>query len=269
MVAKMKAHAAKGEFREALIIGQNLSAVHSGDPEIFEAYASVLETVMEAEDTSDGKMGYFRQMSSALAALSESAAMDDAMVAFVMSQEDKLGKLFDGIQQLRKQEEHMFVKKKVVANDAVLAKLPGVMEKLKKAVDNPSFASALQKIQQYDTAIDKSYLTDRQKEIYDSVTQQCSKIVDTKLHAFQKSADVSYNEQALTAYERVFRYFKESVISEDHKDVISGLFGFDPSRLFNETLTYYNHVYAYVLSKLDDEGKFLLTKAAIRSEMRV
>lgn len=268
MISRMKGYAAKGKFREALIIGQNLFARDSGDPEIFKAYASVLESVMEAEDTSDGKMRYFQQLSSALATFSESASMDDAMVRFVMSQEDWLGKLFDGIQQLRKQEEREFVKKKVVANDGVLAKLPDAMERIKKAADKPSFDALLQQIQQYDAAIDKTYLTDRQKDLYDSVTRQCSKIVDMKLRAFQRAADAEYNEQALIAYERVFQYFKTGEVTDDHKDVISGLFGFDPGRLFNETLTYYNHVYAYVLSKMDDDGKFRLTKAAIRSEIR-
>lgn len=268
MISKMKDYASKGNFREALIIGQNLSARNSGDPEVFKAYTSVLESVMNAEGTSDGKMRYFQQLSSALAAFSESVVMDDAMVRFVMSQEDRLGKLFDGIQQLRKQEEREFVKKKIMANDDILAKLPGAMESLRKAADRASFDAVLQQVQQYDAAIDKSYLTDRQKDVYDSATRQCSKIVNVKLRAFQRAADIEYNEQALAAYERVFRYFKDGKVPDDHKAVISGLFGFDPGRLFNETLTYYNHVYAYVLNKLDDEGKFRLTKAAILSEIR-
>lgn len=268
MILKMKDYAAKGSFREALIIGQNLAARNSGDPEVFNAYASVLESVMDTEGTSDGKMRYVQQLSSTLAMFSELVDMDDTMVRFVMSQEDRLGKLFDGIQQLRKQEEREFVKKKIVANDDILVKLPSAMESLKKAADRESFDAVLQQIQQYDAAIDKSYLTDRQKNVYDSVTRQCSKIVDVKLRAFQRVADIAYNEQALEAYERVFRYFKDGKVLDDHKDVISGLFGFDPSRLFNETLTYYNHVYAYVLSKLDDDGKFRLTKAAIHSEIR-
>lgn len=268
MILKMKEYAERGKFREALIIGQNLSARNSGDPEIFKAYAFVLESVMEAEGTSDGKMRYFHQLSSALAAFSESVSMDDTMVGFVMSQEDRLRELFDGIQQLQKQEEREFVKKKIMANDDVLAKLPDAMEELKRAVDKPSFDALLRQVQQYDAEIDKEYLTDRQKNLYDSVTQQCSKIVDVKLRAFQRAADTEYNEQALLAYERVFQFFKTGKIPNNHKDIISGLFEFDMSRLFNETLTYYNHVYAYVLSKLDDDGKFRLTKAAIRSETR-
>lgn len=268
MIAKMRDYACKGDFREALIIGQNLFAKNSGNPEIFEAYTGVLESVLETEDTSNGKMRYFQQLSAALTIFSETVNMDDSRVAFIMTQEDRLGRLFDGIQQLQKQEERDFVKQKIMANDGILSKLSGATERLKTAADRTAFDTVLQQIQQYDSGIDKDYLMDRQREIYQSVTKQCSKIVDIRLRAFQRSADAEYNEQALAAYERVYQYFKTGKVPIDHKDVISGLFRFDASRLFNETLTYYQYVYAYVLNTLDDDGKFRLTKAAIHSEMR-
>ena len=268
MIAKMIDYAVRGKFREALILGQNLFARNSSDLEIFKAYVSVLESVMKNENSSDGKMRYFHQISATLTVFSEAVNMDNTMIEFVMSQEDRLGMLFDEIQQIRKQEERNFIKKKIVANDGVLSKLPNIIEKLKTAPEKSSFDATLQQIQQYDAMIDKSYLSDRQKELYNSITQQCSKIVDFKLRVFQRTIDAEYNERALAAYEQVYQYFKSGKIPENHKDVISGLFGFDAGRLFNETLTYYNHVYAYVLSKLDDDGKFRLTQAAIRSEMR-
>lgn len=268
MIEKMKSLLSNGKIREALIVGQNFFARRSGEPEVFKEYFSVLESVMETEGTSQGKMRYFQQLSSVLATFSESVNIDDTMISFVISQENKLQKLYDEIQQLRKQEEREFAKRKILENDTILQKLPETMNRLRKAADKPSFDLLLKQIQQYDAAIDKVYLTDRQKGVYDSVTHQCSKIVDEKLRRFQRAADAEYNEQALMAYEKVYQYFKTGKVSDDHKSVISGLFGFDAGRLFNETLTYYNHVYAYVLSKLDDDGKFKLTKAAIRSEMR-
>lgn len=268
MIEKMCDYVRRGNLREALIIGQNLFARNSGNPEIFKAYVDVVESVMNAEDTSDGKIRYFQQLSAALTVFSETVSIDDSAVEFIMSQEDRLAKMLDGIQQIRKQEEREFVKQKIVANDDILSKLPASMDKLKTVADKTVFDTVLQQIQQYDSEIDKDYLTDRQREVYEAVTRQCSKIVDIKLRAFQRMADAEYNERALDAYERVYQYFKSGKVPNDHKEVISGLFGFDAGKLFNETLTYYNHVYAYVLSKLDDDGKFRLTKAAIRSEMR-
>lgn len=160
MIAKMHDYARKGDFREALIIGQNLFARNSGNPEIFEAYAGVLESVMMVENTSSGKMRYFQQLSAALTVFSEATSMDDSAVAFVMSQEDRVGMLFDGIQQLQKQEEREFVKQKIMANDDILSKLPDAMDRLRTAANRTAFDTVLQQIQQYDSAIDKDYLTD-------------------------------------------------------------------------------------------------------------
>ena len=51
MITKIYDYVHRGNFREALIIGQNLFARDSGNPEIFKAYVDVLESVMKAEDT--------------------------------------------------------------------------------------------------------------------------------------------------------------------------------------------------------------------------
>lgn len=268
VITKMRNYATRGRFREALIIGQNLFNRNSGNLEVFQEYASVLEAVMEAENTSEGKLRYFQLLSSALTTFSESATMDDGIVAFVIKQEDRLGKFYAAIQKLREGEIHKAVKEKVLANDKILDTLNAVVEEIKKAANKTDFDALLHKIQQCDAEVDKEYLTEKQKARYDSLTLQCSKLVDVKLRAFQRAADIEYNQRALEAYERVFSFFKTGKVTADHKEIIAGLFGFDPARLFNETLTYYNQVYAYVLSKLDDKGKFILTKAAILSELR-
>ena len=62
--------------------------------------------------------------------------------------------------------------------------------------------------------------------------------------------------------------FKNGKVINNHKEVLKGLFVYDASRLYNETLVYYNYVYNYVLGKLSDEDKFLMTKFAIMCERR-
>ena len=76
------------------------------------------------------------------------------------------------------------------------------------------------------------------------------------------------NLKAVQAYENVFNYFKNNNVVDGHKDIIKSMFEFDASMLFNETLIYYNHVYNYVLSKMNDEEKLLITKYAIMSEKK-
>ncbi len=44
------------------------------------------------------------------------------------------------------------------------------------------------------------------------------------------------------------------------------LFVYDTSKLFNETLIYYNHVYNMIFQEVSDELKFLITKWALTTE---
>lgn len=268
MLNKMKEHISNGDIREALIIGQNLFAHTPGDKDVFSAFYSVLWSVTSSTENSEEKMRYFQQLSSALAAFSEATTIDDAAVEYIKSKEDSLKLLYGDIQECRLNEERTLVKGKVLKNDECLQAVHGIISKIAAASNKRDFDSLLQQIQQIDSDIDKDYLTDRQKKEYDSATQECSKLVDEKVRKFEHDKNSEYNLKALEAYEKVFKYFKENKVSGDHKEIIRGLFEFDTTRLFNETLTYYNHVYSYVLSKLNDEEKFVLTKAAIHCEVR-
>ena len=213
-------------------------------------------------------MRYFQQLSSALATFSEAVSIDDATVEYIKSKEDSLRLLYENIQECRLNEEKAIVKAKVLKNDECLQTVRGIIAKIAAVPSKQDFDSLLQQIQQIDSSIDKDYLTDRQKKEYDAATQECSKLIDEKVRKFEHDKNSEYNQKAVEAYEKVFRYLKENKVSGDHKEIIRGLFEFDATRLFNETLTYYNHVYSYVLSKLNDEEKFVLTKAAIHCEAR-
>jgi len=88
------------------------------------------------------------------------------------------------------------------------------------------------------------------------------------LKEFERIENVKYNQEAVAAYERIFNVFKDPQNTTYHPNQIIELFTFDSSRLFNETLIYYNHVYNFILSKLSDEEKLAITKLAIIAEKK-
>lgn len=268
MISKMKNYVACGKLKEALIVGKNLFASNMGDVEIFKAYSFILEAAMRAENTSKGKIVYLNQLTSALSDFSKVTNIDDNMIDFIVSQEERLKRIQEDIDQLRKQEEREYIKNKILSNDNILKSLSSEIENLKDVKDKASFDSTIQKIKQYELAIDKAYLSDRQQPIYDLMIQQFSKIEDLKLHSFKQAEEVKYNEQALASYERVYRFFKTGEALDGYKDIIKGLFEYDSDRLFRETLSYYDNVYSFILSKLNDAEKYQLTKAAIYSKLR-
>ena len=268
MLARMRECASHGEMREALIIGQNLFSHAPGDPEVFGSYFSLLWSIVSTTEGTTEKQRYFQQMSTALAAFSEAVDLNDAMVEYIKGKEDALSTLYQDIQDYQTQRQRETVKAKILHNDQCLKQANEIASKLEAATDQVSFDAALTQLQQCDSSFEKEYLSDRQKAQYESLTRKCSQIVDLKVRRFERDRNVAYNLQAIEAFEKVYRFFKDGNVTEDHKAIVTGLFGFDATRLFNETLTYYNHVYSYVLSKLNDEEKFILTKAAIRSELR-
>ena len=61
---------------------------------------------------------------------------------------------------------------------------------------------------------------------------------------------------------------KNSKNLDNHIEIIKNMFSFDATRLFSETVIYYNQVYSYIFSVLSDEDKLALTKVAINSQKK-
>ena len=268
MLDKMREYAFKGNFREALIIGQNLFNHNPGDVDIFEAYFSILWNIISEAKTSSEKRNYLQQLTLVVSSFSENVELNNEMIELIKSKEESVDILFSDIQKLENEEIREYTKAKLLLNDERLKQVESAIQQLERVLDQLQFESILKNIQDIDAQFEKDYLSDRQKARYESDTRKCSQIVDEKLRKFEHKKNVEYNLQALEAYERVYRYFKDNKVPDNHESIIKGLFEFDATKLFNETLTYYNHVYGYVLSKLSDDDKFVLTKAAIRTEIR-
>lgn len=268
MLSQMKKYATNGQMREALIIGQNLFNHDPGNPEIFSAYYSILWSIISSSNEIEEKEQYFQEISFILATFSESVRLDDSMVEYIKAKEDSLNLLFEDIQDLKNSQKRNEIRSRIMSNDDCLKQVESIINQLSLVTKKEEFDILLQKLEECDAKFDKEHFSDRQRKKYGIETQRCSQVVDQKVRYFEREKNVVYNMRALDAYEKVFRYFKENRITDDHKAVIQGLFEFDVSKLFNETLTYYNYVYSYILSKLNDEEKFILTKAAIHSQAR-
>lgn len=264
----MNEFAARGDMREALIIGQNLFSQNSGDPEIFGSYYTILRSMASCAKSIDEKNIYAQQLTAILTQFSETVSLNDSMIEYIKSKEDSLKLLYDEIQNQEQIFEKENIKSKILENDNLLNSIEIIIAKLNKVSNKNELDSLLLELQRIDSSILNEYLTERQQNLYQKETKKCSEIVEYKIRHFERAQNVEYNLKALEAYEKVYQYFKTGEIPDNHKEIIKGLFQYDLSRLFNETLTYYNHVYSYVLSKLNDDEKFILTKAAIKSEIR-
>ena len=269
MLALFEKYLLQGMVSEALMTGQNLFHKHSGDKEIFEKYFDLLLALAGDRDRAvEERRGYLRQAVAVLAFFSENAEFDENIVSYITGRRDQLDCTAECINSDEVELHRAVIKRKIEENDHNIAGVCELIRKLESASNTAEFDKAIKQIGQADAMFEKDYFTERQQDHSDVLTKKCSEIVDKKTRAFERKRNAEYNVKAIEAYEKIFTLFKENKIPENHLDIVKGLFAFDASRLQNETLVYYNYIYSYILGKLDDKGKFALTKYAIMSEKK-
>lgn len=254
-----------GQISKALLVGQNMLNKNSGNQECFELYYCLLmELVNNLEDYRVGEK-YLQQAAEALEYFSEHVDLDEKKVEFIKQKEEELDAAYQFLSQKASRQEEKELAEKRKAVDEGIKLLECIMRSAESCSKKENFHHCLHQLEQVDTNILKECMTDKQKESYESLVLACSNTVNEKLKEFEQKERVEYNLNAIEAYEKAFRLFHDGY-DDNHKEVIEKLFAFDASKLFNETLVYYNHVYGYILSKLNDEEKFTMTKYAIMSE---
>lgn len=254
-----------GQTKRALLVGQNMINRNPGDFDCFEAYFDYLLSLAENENIQVAD-SFLQQAAGALAFFSESVSIDERAVEFIILKENDLNKVSEIISQKQDEITRETVKKEVICNNDALELLGRLLEKISKCENQADFNTYLNDMGKIDQSINRGKLSIRQEAKYAKLLEKSSVIVSAKVAYFEDLKNRKYNIKAIEAYEKVFNMFRNGEIVEDHKEAIKSLFSFDPSRLYNETLVYYNHVYNYILGKLNDEEKFIITKYAVMCE---
>ena len=81
---------------------------------------------------------------------------------------------------------------------------------------------------------------------------------------------LEYNKRAVASFNDVFKAFKKEPSKYKDESVLkaqmtSKFFAFDTSKLFNESLVFYNHEYSLVFQETSDTLKFKLTEWALNT----
>lgn len=257
-------------YQEALLVGRNLFNKNPGNAAVFNEYFSLLcEQSQSSANTIDSRRQFISQAEVALAFFSENAELDAARVEEIKSFEGKLTTIVNAFNEEVDKENALAADKTSKENNDGLALLEKLRDKLRGLSNKQEFDKVLGQIGDIDNVIDKDAFDTQQQERYSNLTKTCTETINMKLAAFERNENVSYNQQAVEAFKKTFDFFRTNDYSnENHKEIMRGFFAYDASRLFNEALVYYNHVYSYILSKMDDDEKFILTKYAVLSERK-
>lgn len=263
-----------GKISEALIVGRNAFNRNPDNSEIFDAYYSYLCTLAETLPSFADRSHFAEQAGVALAFYTENAILTETVVSAIVSYQTRLNNICTEIANTQQAKADRESENIMRHNSECLKKLYDLKDKLHAVSNQADFDAILKSIGQIDAEIDKDSFTPEQNDTYDALTKDHTELISSKMREFEHKKNVAYNKQAASSFAKAFNHFRNNEGKYKNQTqlfslVSTTLFAYDASRLFNETLIYYNHVYSYIFSKLDDNGKLALTRFSIECERKL
>lgn len=263
-----------GSITEAVLIGRNMFNRNPANQEVFAPYYDFLCSLAESLPSIDDRRDFAGQASIALAFFSENAKLNSSVIADIAAYQQRLGNIFSLIESIEQTQADVSLKEIETLNDACLKRVYKLKDSLRGTSTQESFDRILSEIGVVDSEINKEALKKEQRKIYDTLTKECTDLISSKIRELEHKKNVVYNKQAVDSFAKAFKQFRNDEGKYKNQTQIfslvsATLFAYDVSRLFNETLIYYNHVYSYIFSKLDDDGKLALTRYSIECERKL
>lgn len=263
-----------GKISEALMVGRNAFNRNPDNAEIFDAYYSYLCTLAETLPSFADRSHFAEQAGVALAFYIENVILTETVVSDVITYQSRLDAICSeiaNVQQTKADRENEELERH---NSECLKKLYALKDKLQAVSAQADFDAILAQIGQVDAEIVKDGFTREQSDTYDALTKDHTELISSKMRELEYKKNVAYNKQAADSFAKAFNQFRNNEGKYKNQTqlfslVSTTLFSYDASRLFNETLIYYNHVYSYIFSKLDDDGKLALTRFSIECERKL
>lgn len=257
---------------DAHIVIKNAYNKQPGSISMFKSYMDFCLNIAQYPISFSDRAFFLKEGEDALTYFSENVVMDEKSLDEIISYRQKLVDASRDIQNVdleRRKKQNTEIEKR---NNQILADIASSKSEIMSTKNQVSFDILLTHLSAKENLLKKEYFDDKQQKLYDSLTKDFSKIVSKKMESLAHEEDKSYNRRAIHDFKRAFEAFKadENRYKDSDSQLISlvstHLFGYDAKRLFNETLIYYNHIYSYIFSKLDDAGKFRLTQCSIDTE---
>lgn len=263
-----------GRLFEALLVGRNAFNRDPSNADIFDAYYSYLCSLAESLPSYDDRTRFAEQANVALAFFSENADLSEAVVERIQTYQERIDTIYRALSDYQRETLESQQQQIAQQNSDALKQLYLLKDKLQGSTTQEEFDAALVEISKVDVNIIKENLSEEQRIAYDSLTKDHTDLISQKMRELEYKKNVVYNKKAADAFEKAFKSFRADEGKYKKQTqlfalVSSTLFAFDASRLFNETLIYYNHVYSYIFSRLDDDGKFALTRYSIECERKL
>lgn len=259
---------------EAVLVGCNLFNRNSSREDVFTEYFDLLCSLAENLPSLAERKDFAGQASVALAFFSENAEISESVVDHINACEQRLEAISASIAEVEQKQTEDRAAKIAAHNSSCIKELYDLKNALQSVSGQEQFDKILLQISEIDQKIDKAALTAEQAAHYDTLSKSCTDLISVKMRELEYRRNIAYNKQAVDAYDDAFKKFRSDEAKYKNQTQLFGLvsatlFAYDASRLFQETLVYYNHIYSYIFNKLDNDGKRALTRFSIECERKL
>lgn len=271
MIELLKKYIDEFEIEKAILVGRNIINHDSNNKEAIQIFLDFLLDLSDTLTVFDERRQYLDQAKMIISFVQENANLDPDFIEWIMAYSNRA---LESEQKLNKDEDekiNKIVYEIEMANNKALMKIHELCNQLRRVSNQEEFDKLMKEFIETDRGIEKEYLTPIDQQQYDELSKICSETISEKMNELDHLKNIAYNEEAVKAYYETYCEFAAN--ENDYKNNPERLmamlnvrfFGFDPEKLFSETVIYYQFVYSKMFEKLTDEGKLYLTYESITS----
>lgn len=267
LVQKLKS---EGNFIDAYLVAKNNLSRNIANLTCFREFIDLALEIAGYNIVFDERKQYVSDANAALAMFSEAVVIDEDVITIIKMVRSKINEVTKTILEA---EQNYFedVNRKIQdQNTEQLNKLVQIYDTIQSAQTQHDFDVALAKVSDVEAQLQKQAFSKDQAETYEKLTQQYSQAISQKMEAINKNELLAYNKRAIACFNEVFTAFKREPSKYKDESTLKALmttkfFAFDSSKLFNESLVFYNHVYSLVFQESPDMLKYKLTEWALNT----
>lgn len=267
LVSKLKA---EGNFVDAYLVAKNNLSRNIGNYSMFQQFIDLALELAMYDIVFEERKQYVSDAHTALVMFSESAELNVDIIAGIKEVRARISMVMDDI--LAAEQAEMDAAMRVVQdeNTTLLNQLVEIYDAIAAAKSQAAFDDALAKVSEVEVNLQKDAFTAEQENTYERLTKQYSELISKKMEEINRNELLEYNKRAVASFNDVFKAFKREPSKYKDESVLKALmtskfFAFDTSKLFNESLVFYNHVYSLVFQETSDALKFKLTEWALNT----
>lgn len=267
LISKLKS---EGNFIDAYLVAKNALSRNIGNVAAFNEFIDIALETATYDIIFEERKQYVSDANTALAMFAESVEIDEAMISLIKETRTRINRVTQEI--LFAEQSYIDgINRKIQAeNTEHLNKLVQIYNEINAAKTQKEFDVALGHVSEVEALLNKGAFSPEQEATYEKLTQQYSQAISSQMEIINKNELLSYNKRAVASFNDVFTAFKREPSKYKDESTLKALmttkfFAYDSSKLFNESLVFYNHVYSLVFQESSDALKFKLTEWALNT----